>query len=122
MATILIIDDEAPIRLLLRAALEDEGYNVLDAATGTLGLAVHEESQVDAVMVDMIMPEMTGIEVVARLRKSKRQSKIIAMSGGGRTHNYDFLAIAKKYGCDRTLRKPLDLDVVIETLREILSA
>ena len=60
MATILIIDDQAPIRALLRAALEGDGHEVLEASNGRLGLALYRERSVDLIITDMLMPEHIG--------------------------------------------------------------
>ena len=57
MATILVIDDQAPLRRLLRTVLERAGHEVTEAPNGRLGLAVYRERHADLVITDMLMPE-----------------------------------------------------------------
>jgi two-component system nitrogen regulation response regulator NtrX len=68
VSTILIIDDEPGIRTVLRDVLEDEGYTVLAAADGIAGLAEAAAHPVDLVFLDVWLPHMGGIDVLAKLR------------------------------------------------------
>ncbi|MFN8453419.1 MAG: PAS domain S-box protein [Anaerolineae bacterium] len=65
---ILIADDDAPTRLLVRHTLEDEGYTVVEAANGQQVLALYTEQSFDMVLLDAVMPELDGFETCARLR------------------------------------------------------
>jgi len=62
--TILIIDDSADLRALLREALTLEGYRVLEAADGGEGVRLYLEARPDLVLLDIIMPEKDGIETL----------------------------------------------------------
>jgi DNA-binding response OmpR family regulator len=64
---VLVIDDEAPIRLLCRVNLEAEGMNVLEAADGTTGLDLAREEQPDVVLLDVMMPGLDGWRVAEEL-------------------------------------------------------
>ena len=64
MATILVIDDQEPIRALLRAALEGDGHEVLEASNGHEGMALWRRERTDVVVTDLYMPETDGIEVI----------------------------------------------------------
>ena len=68
MAHILIIDDEEPIRFSLRGILEDEGYEVLEAATAEEGLEVADAERPDFVFLDIWLPGMDGLTAQARLK------------------------------------------------------
>lgn len=68
MSTILIVDDEPAIRLLLREALESSGHRVLEAEDGVRGLATARSERPDAVLLDMALPRLSGLEVCRRLR------------------------------------------------------
>ena len=68
MARILIIDDEEPIRFSLRGILEDEGYEVLEAATAEEGLEVADAERPDLVFLDIWLPGMDGLTAQARLK------------------------------------------------------
>ena len=107
--SILVIDDEQLIRLQIRSALELEGYVVHEAANGNEGLARIAEAAPDVVITDILMPDKEGIETILELRRSHPKIRIIAISGGGRTGNKDFLRTAKHLGADRTLAKPFGL-------------
>lgn len=66
--TILVIDDDAMIRLLATEALKDAGYKVLSAANGELGLKLFETAAVDLTLVDIMMPGMTGYKACAQIQ------------------------------------------------------
>src|SRR6476660_1898908 len=82
MATILLIDDEDQVRLLCQTALERGGYRVLTANSGSQGLQLLEQQDVDLALVDMFMPDMDGLEVIELLHLTRPDCKVIAMSGG----------------------------------------
>ena len=73
---VLVIDDEAPIRLLCRVNLEAEGIDVLEAADGTTGLALAQEQQPDVVLLDVMMPGLDGWRVAEELLEDDRTSGI----------------------------------------------
>src|SRR5437763_5956143 len=69
---VLVIDDEAPIRLLCRVNLEAEGIDVLEAADGTTGLDLAREEQPDVVLLDVMMPGLDGWRVAEELLEDDR--------------------------------------------------
>ena len=73
---VLVIDDEAPIRLLCRVNLEAEGMDVLEAADGTTGLDLAREQQPDVVLLDVMMPGLDGWRVAEELLEDERTSGI----------------------------------------------
>ncbi|HYK82270.1 MAG TPA: response regulator [Gemmatimonadales bacterium] len=121
MARILVIDDEAALRSVIRRALERAGHEVLDASDGAVGLRLHREKGADVVLVDIFMPEQDGIEVIAALRAEAPQAKIIAMSGGGRSGKMDLLKDAAVFGAARTLWKPFELSDLVAAVRDLLA-
>jgi len=72
MSTILIVDDSATMRTLVRQALEPDGHTVLEAPHGAAALALLEQTPADLVLTDVIMPEMDGLGLTRRLRASER--------------------------------------------------
>ena len=78
MARVLVIDDHAPIRALLRKALEGNGHEVLEASNGRLGLELYRESPVDLIITDVVMPEMNGSEMMLDLIRDFPNAKVIA--------------------------------------------
>ena len=77
LATVLVIDDEAPIRRLLRVALEAERYEVFEADSGRTGLAEVAFRRPDVVILDLGLPDLDGTEVVRRLREWSRVPVLI---------------------------------------------
>ncbi|HXJ67934.1 MAG TPA: response regulator, partial [Verrucomicrobiae bacterium] len=67
---ILIADDEPDIRLVLRTRLERDGYSVLEARDGAEAVAMARSEMPDLIVLDVMMPEMDGVEVCNRLRAS----------------------------------------------------
>ena len=78
--TILIVDDEPSMRLLLQAELEDEGYRVLTAATGEEALDLFDRQAPDLVALDIKMPGMGGIRTLERLRERSLQVPVIMLT------------------------------------------
>jgi len=74
--TVLVIDDEAPIRLLCRVNLEAEGMHVLEAADGLSGLEKARTEKPDVVLLDVMMPGLDGWRVAEELLEDKRTSRI----------------------------------------------
>jgi len=73
---VLVIDDEAPIRLLCRVNLEAEGMEVLEAADGPSGLELARQERPDVVLLDVMMPGLDGWRVAADLLEDERTSEI----------------------------------------------
>ena len=81
MATILVIHDQEPIRSLLRVALEGTGHEVHDASNGRRGLERYRERAADVIITDIVMPEMTGHELLLELTRTFLNVNVIAISG-----------------------------------------
>ncbi|HWC50428.1 MAG TPA: response regulator [Nitrospira sp.] len=114
MAKILVVDDERPIRSLLRAALEGDGHQVFEAGNGRLGLELYRERFVDLIITDLVMPEMNGLELISELTKSA-QVKVIAMTGDSDATGR--LTAARLLGARQILRKPFDLTTLLDMVR-----
>src|SRR5262245_31026386 len=107
MAKILLIEDEAGVRETLAAAIESKGHTAVVASNGREGMEKYRSDTFDLVVTDIIMPEKEGIETIKELREVNPKVKIVAISGGGRTGNMDFLKIAEKLGALHTITKPI---------------
>lgn len=116
MARILVIDDDAMVRATIRDILESQGYSVEEAENGRAGLAKMRKNRADLVVTDIIMPEMEGVEAMLAVREEFPGVKVIAISGGGRTANYDFLGVAGKLGANKTLQKPFTRDELLRAV------
>lgn len=117
MARILVMDDEELARFTLREILEGAGHEVAEARDGEEGLLLLRQAAFDLVVTDIIMPRKEGVETVIELKRDHPQVKVIAISGGGRTRNLDFLKLAKEYGADRVLAKPFSESDLLEAVR-----
>jgi len=115
MATILIIDDEEPIRALLRTTLEAAGHKVVEAANGRLGLGLYRHRPTDLVITDILMPEMNGLDMILELTRAFINAKVIAISGEGGVDNV--LDVAKLLGARRTIRKPFSMPQLLDAVR-----
>jgi len=105
--TVLVIDDDPLYRQTLQDMLTVGGYRVVAARDGAEGLAVIARDAVDLVVCDLLMPVMEGIETIIALRRSRPQTKIIAVSGGGNLGIWATLEAARGLGADATLAKPI---------------
>ena len=76
MTKVLVIDDEAPIRLLCRVNLEAEGMAVIEAADGPSGLDLAREADPDVILLDVMMPGLDGWKVAEHLLEDDRTSEI----------------------------------------------
>src|SRR6266513_6308335 len=74
--TILVADDDASIRSLLKQILSDEGYSVVEATTGTEVVEKVKETNPDLVIMDVRIPELDGIEALSKLRVSSPKTKV----------------------------------------------
>jgi len=70
----------------------------------------------DAVITDLIMPEQEGIDTIIQIRSERPAIKIIAISGGGRIRNIDFLEMAQSLGANEVLAKPFEADELLSSL------
>lgn len=114
LASILVIDDEAPVRQVLRRALEGVGYQVWEAASGIEGVRLVCEQPIDLVITDILMPDMDGLETVGILRRDFPNIRTIAITGGGK--DPDYCAVAKILGAHETLTKPFELQQLLDVV------
>ena len=115
MATILIIDDEEIIRVLLRSALEVEGYEVTEAANGREGLELYRQRPTNLVITDIVMPELNGLDMLLELTREFLHAKVIAISGAGEEKNV--LDVAKLLGARQTFQKPFSIPHLLGAVR-----
>lgn len=130
MAKILIVDDEEHVRAALKQVLERAGYEVSVAATGNEGLELMKKEGADLVITDVIMPGIDGIATARQIREKYRNTRIIVISGGGKTapqpyepdaiSTRSYLASASSAGADRTLAKPFDREEILRAVRDVL--
>ena len=81
--TILIIDDEPSIRMLFRAFLEDHGFTVSEAENGRIGLDMFRRARPDLILIDLQMPEFSGLDVLDAVTRESANTPVIVVSGTG---------------------------------------
>ncbi|MBT9508177.1 sigma-54 dependent transcriptional regulator [Rhodoferax sp.] len=113
MPTILIIDDEASLISSLTFALEEEGYKVHGAQTGQSGLQAVADLQPDLVLLDLRLPDKTGLEVLEAMPREGDSPQVIMISAHGDTRA---AVKAVKMGAADYLTKPFDLDDLLHTI------
>ena len=110
---VLVIDDEDLVRDVVARMIEDLGYGAITAADGAAGLALVEANPIDAVLVDMTMPRMSGRDVIEQLRARRPNLPIVVCSGFDRDGQGPVHA-------DAYLPKPFRIDVLERTLAKLL--
>jgi DNA-binding response OmpR family regulator len=118
---VLVIDDEPAVRYAVTRVLESNGYEVTTAPDGVQGMVQFRSSHPDLVITDLIMPEQEGMQTIKQIRQADAEVKILAISGGGRLVNVDFLQVAKRLGADEILPKPFDATELLSTVRQLLT-
>ena len=123
MARILVIDDEAPIRLLCRVNLEAAGMEVREAEDGIVGLAAARDDRPDAILLDVMMPGMDGWQVLEGLLEDERTQKIPIVFLTARAELRDQARGLELGGVDYVTKpfNPLDLAPLVEDLLERVS-
>ena len=111
---ILIVDDERSIRDMLRLTLEYEGYAVDDAENGAAALRIIQTAMPDAVLLDVKMSGLDGIETLERIKELEPALPVVILTGHG---SFETAVEATKKGAFDFLAKPPDRDKILITLR-----
>ncbi len=117
--TILIVDDEPDIIEILKFNLEKEGYNVVAAMNGQEGIKKAEESLPDLIILDIMMPEMDGVEVCRVLRNNKVFKDTLIAFLTAREEDYSQIA-ALDVGGDDYITKPIRPRVLVSRIKALL--
>jgi CheY-like chemotaxis protein len=120
MAKILLNDDDPTIQKLFSKFLTSLGHEITQAVNGKDGMRMLQETQPDLVITDIMMPEMDGLEILMQLRNTNNSVPVIAISGGMRALPVNFLHQAKLFGARYVFEKPVPLDVLRNTVNELL--
>lgn len=115
--SVLIVDDDPLIRDLLVQFLSVRGYRAFGVADGHEALRVVQESAPELIILDMILPGLSGIEVLQALRDSEYPGGVIIMTG---SHNEEMLEEAWALGPQEILGKPIALDRLLTTVQLVL--
>ncbi|MGH2757440.1 MAG: response regulator transcription factor [Actinomycetota bacterium] len=114
---VLVADDEAALRSLIKTNLQFEGFETLTAANGAEALSAIREQQPDIVLLDVMMPVMDGLAVLSELaRDEHRHTRVILVTAKTSTQAQ---LQGWELGCDDYLTKPFDLDMLIDRIRVV---
>jgi CheY-like chemotaxis protein len=113
--TVLLVEDSDAIRDAFTILLEDAGYVVLGAATGTEALRLAEERVPDLVLLDMGLPDMTGLDVVRTLKAAPQTAAIAVVALTGRDEEADRRACLAA-GCAAYVVKPVNTQKLVRDL------
>ena len=114
---VLIVDDEPPIRRFLRTALTSQGFDTLEADTGEAALQAIAKNRVDVVVLDLGLPDMDGMRVLARIRESDATLPVVVLSS--RAGEAGKVA-ALDAGADDYVTKPFGMEELLARLRAAL--
>jgi PAS domain S-box-containing protein len=114
---ILVIDDEQKIVELLRSILEDAGYQVYAASSGRKGLELFQREDIDLVILDIVMPEMKGDEVLEKIREMSPEARVLLASGYSDREQHMKLL---EYDGVEFVGKPFLADALLTKVREAL--
>ena len=112
----MVIDDEKPIRDLYQQALAREGYDVVAAENGQVGIDLQTDQKADLIITDIMMPQKDGFETIKELQEKHPGVHIIAITGVG-LHN---LPVAFDLGAVRVFEKPVPIAEIVKTVRELV--
>ena len=119
MDRILIVDDDRSIRELLSMHLEERGFGVLSAATGAEGFRLAQESSPSAIILDMRLPDASGIDLIPELRKRASEVPVLMITAH---HDMATTILAMKAGAFDYIHKPIDIvafDVALDRALEV---
>lgn len=119
-AKILLAEDEEVLRMLVVDSLEDEGYEIDEAVDGIEAFEKIQGNLYDLVLLDYMMPGMTGLDVIEKTRKlpDKQDLKIMMLTAKSQKADQD---LARKTGADYFLAKPFSPMELIQIVGEILN-
>lgn len=116
---VLIVDDNVPTRYGLRRRLEHQGLVITEAGTGAAGLALIAEQQFDAVILDINLPDISGIDVVRQLRADPATALLPVVQISATSIHADDIVTGLEAGADAYLIYPIDPYVLLATLRTL---
>ncbi|MEC4686243.1 MAG: response regulator [Nitrospirota bacterium] len=111
---ILIVDDDPSIRMLYKEELEDEGYEVVTASSGEEALRLFEEENPDLVTLDILMPDMDGIQVLRKMKEKRPRLPIIMSTA------YDYRDDFAVWASEAYVVKSSDTTELKETIKKLL--
>jgi CheY-like chemotaxis protein len=116
---VILLDDNPDMVATMKLLLEDGGVEVVTCLHAAEALRAQRERTADVLVTDIFMPDADGLEVIQHFRKTWPDTRIVAISGGGRHVKGDYLEIARMAGADIALRKPVDPNELIRIVLDL---
>jgi CheY-like chemotaxis protein len=113
---ILVVDDDAFFRDLLREVLTEHGYKVSEAVDGIDALKFLQQTSVDMVVADLEMPNMNGLDLTRQLKKERPQFPIVMVTAYAALHTPSDILAA---GVDAFLQKPVPMDKLVKIIEQL---
>ena len=117
--TILVVDDAAFMRMMIRDILSKQGYDIHEAVNGRDAVEKYEEVQPDLVTMDITMPEMNGLEALREIRENDSAARVLMVSAMGQQK---MIVEALEAGAIDFLVKPFQPTKVLETVKKCLQS
>lgn len=118
MARVLVVDDAAFMRMTIKKMIESDGYTVVgEAGNGVEAVQKYMELQPDAVLLDITMPEMNGVDALKRIKEFDPKAKVIICSAMGQQA---MVAQAVQSGAKDFIVKPFEKDRLVAALKRVL--
>jgi len=120
---ILAIDDNEDILSLLKTVLTSKGHDFTQTLNGKDGVKLIEEQNFDAILLDLAMPEFSGVDVIESLKKSNKlkDQKIIIFTASSATE-MEIGEILESEGVSACIRKPVDIETLINKVEEVVKS
>lgn len=116
-ASVLIIEDDATIARIVELELKHADYDVMCAADGATGLELMRGTPVDLVVLDLMLPEMDGLEVAREIRRTDRDLPILMLTARAETHD---VVTGFEVGADDYVRKPFEMPELLSRIGALL--
>lgn len=121
MAEILLVDDMDAVRRAIGAVLKRAGHHVITAVDGAEGLALLKRQRFDLAIIDMLMPKVSGTEVIAQMNGMPNRPIVLAISGGGDGVPANEALRTARFKADAVLEKPFDKELFLSTIEKLLA-
>ena len=119
MATVLVVDDAAFMRMRAAKLLAEEGYDIIEAGNGVEALKLYQENKPDCVLMDITMPEMDGLTALKEIRKVDPEARIAMVTAMGQQA---IILEALKAGAKDFVIKPFEKERVVDAVAKLLAS
>lgn len=119
MSNILLIDDDREVRLSISTVLRGVNHDVSDFSNAKDAMRAAKEKKFDIAIVDLLLPDIDGLEIIREIHSRFPDIKTIAISGGGAVLHRNYLPAAAAFGAVATLEKPFEAEALINAITGI---